>query len=93
MKKKINPQKRKFKGIWIDANILQLNVKGMLPIHRLILAEIEALSKPDNPCTAGNQHLATLINVSPRTISRSLCWLSDRNLIKIIKKDLLTDTK
>lgn len=83
MRKASPKPKRKIKGIWIPILIWRLKIKGMLPVHRCLLAEIDSLSSPGDPCKAGNKYLSDLFQVSIPTISRAISFLHDHKLIRL----------
>jgi Helix-turn-helix domain len=75
--------KRKVKGIWIPIEIWELKIKGMSPVDRCVLAEIDSLSEVGSPCVVGNEYLANFLGVSISTISRSISFLHNKGLIKM----------
>lgn len=66
-----------FEGLWIKREILQN--KDLSDFDKLLLAEIQVLE----PCTASNQYLADIFNVSRRKVMRSLKELQGRGYIKV----------
>ncbi|WP_278976729.1 helix-turn-helix domain-containing protein [Oligella urethralis] len=72
---------RGFKGVWIPASIY-LN-PNLSPIEKILLAEIDSLSRGDKGCFASNNHLARFLQVSASRVSRIITGLSEKGLIKI----------
>ena len=70
---------RKFKGIWIPAEIW-LN-KDLSALDRVLLAEIDSLDN-DNHCTASNEYFAEFCGVGVATITRSIKKLKDLGFIE-----------
>ena len=72
---------RKFKGIWIPAEIwLDTNLTA---IEKLILAEIDSLSCNENGCIATNLYLANFAQLSVRTLAGILAKFNDLGYISI----------
>ena len=70
---------RKFKGIWIPAEIW-LN-KDLSALDRVLLAEIDSLDN-DNHCTASNEYFAEFCGVGVATITRSIKKLKELGFIE-----------
>ena len=70
---------RKFKGIWIPAEIW-LN-KNLSALDRVLLAEIDSLDN-DSHCTASNEYFAEFCGVGVATITRSIKKLKDLGFIE-----------
>ena len=70
---------RKFKGVWIERS-LWLN-KNLSWLEKCVIAEIDSLSTLENPCTASNEYLAMMFDVSEGRMAniisklRKLKWL------------------
>ncbi len=72
---------RKIKGIWIPIDIWEL--EELNPAQRCLLAEIDSLSKGDDPCRTGNKYFANFFGVSISTIARTISKLHDMQLIRL----------
>jgi len=57
-------EKREFTGVFIPAHIWVS--KALIPSEKMILGEIDALSKKTGWCTAGRNHFAEWLNCTPQ---------------------------
>lgn len=72
--------KRKFRGIWIPADIWENNKLNI--IQKTMLAEIDSLSGTGK-CFASNQYFADFFGISKRRISSIISELNEMGLIKV----------
>lgn len=73
-------EKRKFKGIWIPAEIW-LNPK-LTFVEKLVWAEIDSLSSKEQPCCASNDYFVKVLGIDERRIQRAMRALKQEELIK-----------
>lgn len=66
---------RGFKGIWIPSHLWELETLKF--VEKGVIAEVESLDDGEG-CWASNSHLASFLNVTPKTITRILASLKER---------------
>lgn len=76
---------RKFKGIWIEANIWLS--KELLLTEKCLLAEIDSLSDEDEGCFATNQYLADFLGVTKGTVANMVSNLSSKGFLSVVIED------
>lgn len=72
---------REFKGVWIPAEIY-LN-KDLSMTEKILLTEIDSLSRLDAGCFAQNYHFAAFLGISQKTVANLLTRLSDCGFLAI----------
>lgn len=74
---------RKFKGIWIPAEIWES--EGLSLMEKCLIAEVDSLSTKREWCTASNGYLAKLFGCTPGHIANMVSSLSGRYLKVVIE--------
>lgn len=72
---------RKFKGIWIPAEIWES--KDLTWTEKLLLAEIDSLSKGEDGCFATNEYFCDLFDLKERRVQQMLQKLKGMQLISL----------
>lgn len=81
----LNPKK---KGMWIPQELID-NPK-LDWVNKILLAEIQSLSKLKLGCIISNEALGNIVNIHPGNISKRISWLKDNGYLNILlqKKEL-----
>lgn len=75
-----NHIERYFKGVWIPKGIwLDRNLSGT---EKMLFAAIDSLAE-NGECFATNEHLARLLGLSRRTITKLLSSLQDKRYVEV----------
>ena len=78
----------KVKGLWLSNLILHL--EDLTLVEKLVLADIEALSKGGS-CIASNQYIADAVGLSKMQVRRAIYSLEEKGHIKsVIERDDMT---
>lgn len=81
--------KYEFQGFWIPASVVL--DKNLTPFQKLLIAEIDALSGPENgPCFASSRHLAEIMNSTDGNIRNELSDLTNRGYLIQLGSDGIT---
>jgi DNA-binding transcriptional ArsR family regulator len=73
-------QMRDFKGIWIPREVWEH--PGLAWYDKIVLMEVDSLTKRDMDCFFSDEHLAEFVGVSQRTIRNSLLRLEQAGLLE-----------
>jgi len=79
----INNPKREITGIWIPIEIWEH--KELVPLEKILYAEICSLGGEKNGCYASNEYFAKHLQVTERRIQQMIQHLKDLKLIYISK--------
>ena len=76
------------KGMWIPQELIDNPELDW--VNKILLAEIQSLSKLELGCIISNEALGEMVNLHPGNISRRISWLKDNGYVNILlqKKDL-----
>ena len=76
------------KGMWIPQELIDNQELDW--INKILLAEIQSLSKLELGCIISNESLGEMVNLHPGNISRRISWLKDYGYVNILlqKKEL-----
>jgi hypothetical protein len=76
------------KGMWIPQELIDNQELDW--INKILLAEIQSLSKLELGCIISNELLGKIVNIHAGNVSKRISWLSDNGYIKVLlqKKEL-----
>lgn len=72
-------QERDFKGIWISKKIWL--AEDLIPIQKIILAEIDSLDTKENGCYASNKYFSKFFKMTERGFRKNLSELKEKGYV------------
>jgi len=80
--------KPQFRGVWIPADIMNMQAEGKLKAADVVLlAIIDSLVAPDHGCYASNEYLAARVGIHFRKVRERIAKLKTMGLVKQVKFD------